>query len=233
MTNAEHDDRLRASRRRKQAVGVVGVAAILGGGAFLVTDQLTDSADTVVNDTGALAPLQSAAAPVSVTPSVPATTPGKVVAAPSKAPSSADPTPKTSAQRIAAARAAAEAGKPVRRPIPPENGGAVAAAEDVTVTNSGSLKDGGTMRVVSAMQDLSGQRELRWAADDGEVVGDARCTQNFVFSSGSPAKERPTMLLCWRTSDARSVITVAVSASGRPSKAISVAELDERWAKLG
>src|SRR4029453_2428523 len=147
---------------------------------------------------------------------------------------SATPKPKTTAQRISDARAAAsKAPSQVRRPLPPANGGAVAAADAVTVTNTGSLQDGGTMRVVSAKQDLTGQRELKWAADDGEAVGQARCTQTFVFSSGSPAKERPTMLLCWRPSTERSVITVAVSSSGRPSKATSVATLNTQWAKLG
>jgi hypothetical protein len=232
MTNTEPS---RQSRRRKQAVaGAVGVAAILGGGAFLVTQQLTDDAGTVVQDTGAMAPL-TPAAPESVTPSASAFTPKKSAAPTSRSASpSTSPTSKTPKQRIAEARAAAsKAGTQVRRPLPPTNGGAIAASSEVTVTNTGSLKDGGTMRVVSAKQDLTGQRELRWAADDGETVANARCTQNFVFSSGSPAKERPTMLLCWRTSAERSVITVAVTANGRPSAANSVSILNKQWARLG
>src|SRR5690348_5422495 len=47
----------------------------------------------------------------------------------------------------------------------------------VKVTSSGSIaKDKATLKVVTAHTDLTGQRELAWAADAGHPVGDARCT---------------------------------------------------------
>jgi hypothetical protein len=239
----EHDDGAavystavaRRNRRRKQVVaGVAGLAAILGGGAFFVTEQLTNDNDKVVTNTGAqapLAPAASASAARSGSPSASAPTPRKSAASASHA--AATPKPRTTAERIAAARGkAAKAADQVRRPLPPN--GNVTVADGVTITNSGSLKkQGATLRLVSARTDLTGLRELAWAADDGVPVGDARCTQNFHFSGGAPAAEKPTLLLCWRTSPAKSVYTVAVVLKGRPSTATSVDAIDKQWTKLG
>ncbi|HEU4347088.1 MAG TPA: hypothetical protein VFR35_04790 [Actinoplanes sp.] len=150
-------------------------------------------------------------------------------------PADPDPAPskKSVAQEIADARAAAARdGHPLQRPLTAAPG-AAAAIGPVTVTNQGSLKTGGTMRVVSARYDLTGQRELLWAADRGKPVGSARCTQNFRFSNDAAPKERPSMVLCWRTSASRSVLTVAVASQGRPAAAKSVAVIDRRWAELG
>jgi hypothetical protein len=84
------------------------------------------------------------------------------------------------------------------------------------------------MRIRTARYDLAGQYELAWAADDGERVGNARCTQNLRLAG--VARERPTMLLCWHTSAGKSVVTLAVTRQGRPSRATSVATIDEQWA---
>lgn len=224
----------RRNRRRKQTVAAVaGLAVVLGGGAYLLTDHLTGD-DQVVKDTGALAPL----APSAPATSAPSVSSSSAAASPSKstgrsAPATTTtPRPKTTAERIAAARAAAaKATNQVRRPLPPN--GNVAVSEKVSVTNTGNLKkDGATLRVVSARADLTGVRELAWAADDGVPVGDARCTQNFHFSN-APAAEKPTLLLCWRTSPSKSVYTIAVTLKGRPSTETSVAAIDKQWDKLG
>jgi hypothetical protein len=104
---------------------------------------------------------------------------------------------------------------------------------DVTVSSSGSLpKDHRTLRVVTARSDLTGQRELAWAADAGYAVGKAKCTQNFRFSETSRVGERPTMLLCWRTSAQKSVVVIAVDIDKRPSAQKSVATLNRIWSRL-
>ncbi|WP_328460488.1 hypothetical protein OHA21_29950 [Actinoplanes sp. NBC_00393] len=103
----------------------------------------------------------------------------------------------------------------------------------MSVTNTGTLRDGETLRVVSAKYDLTGQREMLWAADKGHKVGDASCTQRFRFSNDTKPTERPSMLLCWRTSEAKSVVTVAVTKEGRPSEEKTVAALQKEWMKLG
>jgi hypothetical protein len=103
-----------------------------------------------------------------------------------------------------------------------------------SVSTSGTLpKDHRTLKVISARGDLSGAHELTWVADSGHRVGDALCTQNFRFDANSPARERPTMLLCWRTSASRSVLTITVDIDNRPSEKASVATINKVWSKLG
>jgi hypothetical protein len=226
-------DMARRSRRRKRALaGVAGLVVILGGGALAAT-QLRDSpATTTAGDVGVLAPGgATGSAPVVG----PVATSGSAAVTPAPSASSkpaASPSPLTAKQRAAAARsAAAEAGTAPRQPIANKAGGAY--SHDVTVRTSGTVrKDRRTLKVVSAKQDLTGQRELAWAADAGEAVGDARCTQTFQFSKDQPAGEKPTLLLCWRTSAEKSVYTVAVDLDKRPSKSVSVAEIAKAWAKL-
>ncbi|MDT5039501.1 MAG: hypothetical protein QOE51_486 [Actinoplanes sp.] len=241
MTDSEHGagvyspDGARRDRRRKKLVaGISGLAMVLGVGAFYATGSLAHK-DQITPDSGALTPFAPEDSPTP-TPTQPTGTAAATRTGPAVGPSRS-PSPDMSAsvdrstqQRIDAARAASKDGFPVQRALPQR----VNAAADgsLTVTNDGSLATGGTMRVITARYDLTGQRELAWAADDGEAVGNAHCTQNFQFSSNVRPAERPTMLLCWRTSADRSVATVAVSKSGRPSKAVSVAEIDKQWRKL-
>jgi len=107
-------------------------------------------------------------------------------------------------------------------------------SDQIRVTNSGSIKDDRhTLRVISAYGDLTGKRELAWAADAGHPVGTARCTQNFKFNPGTRVGRRSTMLLCWRTSPTKSVATVAVDLKRRPSEAESVATIDKVWRQMG
>ena len=225
----------RRARRRKQAVvGVVGLAAVLGGGAFLATEVLPRGADRAMPDAGALAPT---AASASASSDSVASASGRPSSRPSAAGLSRTPSapasPKTAAERVAAARsAAASHGVPVQRPVPQAH--AAAVVQDVTVIDSGSLrKDRGTLRVVSGRGDLTGQRELAWVADDGQPVGDARCTQTFLFADNAKPARKSNLLVCWRTSAEKSVYTVTVDLDGRPSKRDSVAALDKQWSRLG
>ena len=122
----------------------------------------------------------------------------------------------------------ANGGLPKQAPASPT------AAATPTVTESGSItKDRRTLRIVTLKGDLTGQRELAWAADEGRVVGSSRCTQNFRLNPNDPAKVRPTMLLCWRISKTKSVYTVAVDLAGKPSEKDSVATIDKAWSSLG
>ena len=75
----------------------------------------------------------------------------------------------------------------------------VDSSYSVSVMDLGSMpKDHHTLRIVSARGDLTGQRELKWAADAGHLVGTARCTKNFRIGTQPSASVKPTMLLCWR-----------------------------------
>jgi hypothetical protein len=218
-------------RRWQLVVGGIGLAGLLGAGAYTTTAFIADRRDATVNrDTGAIAAVvPTTAAPTQITGSAPASrdAPTKAVAAPTASRSRSKVA--SVAEEIKKARDAAERdGFPLRRPLTvaphvADLGG------PVHETNQRTKK--GSMRVVTANYDLTGQRELLWAGDWGTTVGDARCTQNFHFSNDENPRVLPTMLLCWRTSAARSVVTVAVSYHGTPARADSVAVLDGEWAK--
>jgi len=215
---SEHD----SNRRRKQVLGVVGLAAVLGAGAYVITAQVIDHRNaTTARDTGALAPT---ATPASTAPSAPDPSAAPLAgASPSLSPSVAT----TSATRSAAPPApsdstsvndeikkareqAAKDGYPVQRALT-----AAPHAESGPVTERFLPRpNGGSLRLITARFDLSGRRELLWAADRGEAVGDARCTQKFHFSNLDKPTVRPNLLLCWRTSADRSVATVLVDQHG-------------------
>ena len=193
-------------RRRYQVAAAVGVVAVLGTGLFVI-ERLGHSRVEVVS--GARA--------------VPNGTPGAVT-------TSAPGTPAGSAAPRSVGAPAPASGTGI---LPAQPAAPTRVAVSPTVTNSGSLpKDHHTLRIVSALGDLSGARELAWAADTGHPVGTARCTQNFHFNPGSAVGERPTMLLCWRVSATKSVYTVAVDIDHRPSERDSVASIDKVWSKL-
>jgi hypothetical protein len=224
----------RARRRGKAAVGAVGLAALLGGGAFLVTNLLTDKPETIANESGALSPLvPPSVAPESPSPSASPTRHGRSGSVASR---TASPTPspsvssKSAAQRIQDARRnAAKNGVPLMRPLP----AITVPAEDITVTNSGSLdSSSGTLRTISARGDLTGQRELAWVSDDGTPYGDAHCTQTLHFANNSTPSLKPTLMLCWRTSASKSVVTVLVRLHSKPTMAAGVAALDKRWQQM-
>ena len=226
----------RRNRRRQQAIAGVAGLAVLGAGAYLVTAQVVDNTRTETKDAAALAPAPLEPHPPSASESASAE-PSESASA-SASPSAVTPAPPapsktlTAEQRVAKARAAAsKAGYPVKRGLVPT---AKVAAGPVSVRNTGSLQQGGTMRIVSAPYDLTGTRELLWAADEGNPAGDdVRCTQNFKLSNDTEARVRPSMLLCWRTSAGKSVVTVAVARKGKPASAASVAVIDREWAKIG
>jgi hypothetical protein len=90
----------------------------------------------------------------------------------------------------------------------------------------------GTIRVVTARRDLTGEREMLLAGDQGEPAGDGvRCTTAIKSQPEVPMDE-PATLMCWRTSESRSVITMT-SATSDGSLAAECADVIEReWARL-
>ena len=209
----------RRSRRRTQAViGAAGLLSMLGVSG-LVAYQVNDHRDTApaartgAVESGATAPSTGAS--------------GKAGAPSSPTASGAPERPNTVAERVEAIKStAAKTSRKVLRPLP-----SASAAGDVTATTSAQA--GGTLKVVSARQDLTGYKELGWVADEGEKVGDARCSDKIRLSVDAEATEHPTLLICWRTSAHRSVYTLAVKTDGKPSAKSSVTAIDRQWARLG
>ncbi|MEU4688358.1 hypothetical protein [Actinoplanes sp. NPDC023714] len=234
--------RLRPRRGRARTVAAVaGAAAVLGTAAYATTAWIIADDGTETRDVTAMAPAApavsasdpSASAPASAAASASADAASAASAASpsaSVAPSASASASKSVEEQIKEARAkAAKDGFPVQHGITAKSG---LPSGPVDVKDEGSAKEGKTLRVITAKHDLSGQRELLWAADDGEKVGQARCTQNFKFTNNPKPKIRPTMLMCWRTSKEKSVVTIAIDMDEKPSKAESVKELSERWKTL-
>jgi hypothetical protein len=88
-----------------------------------------------------------------------------------------------------------------------------------------------TVRLVAGRADLTGQLEQLWAAGSGEAVGDARCTNNTIIVKGTPARVRPTVMLCWRDSATLSAYSLIIDpASTTPvTTADGVAAVDAAW----
>ncbi|WP_433791306.1 hypothetical protein [Actinoplanes sp. CA-252034] len=226
--------RPRRSRLRTVA-GVAGLAVVLGGGAFAITSALTGEDEVDPRDVTAIdRPAEAPRASESASGAAPMSAGVTGGAAEAVNPPGAEPTKSASTeQQIKETREkAAKDGFPVRRARTPGPDAATPVGE-VTETREGPLKDGSNFRIVSARYDLTGQRELLWLGDDGRKVGDARCTQNFRFSNNTAAKERPTMMVCWRTSAGKSVVVVAVTPKGRPDAEGTVAKVDGQWAAMG
>ena len=229
------------NRHRRFVVATVGLAALLGTGAYVLTSRVIDgnrAAETrttvpIVAPEPGTEPrvVTRPAPPAAQTPSSgTAATAATLASSPSAhttTPAPAPTVPEKVKDEIKAAREdAAKDGYPLRRALTPKGGQSIAASQRSETTPQG------TLRVTTARGDLTGQREMLWAGDNGVAVGDARCTQKFRFSAGDEPRERPTMMLCWRTSAARSVVTLAVSKHGRPSAASNADVIAREWSLL-
>jgi hypothetical protein len=253
MTDLEYEHRgysPRAARRvragKKAIVALTGLAALGAGALFFVTTAMP-AKDQIAKNAGGLhpgrsassSPHESARSPYrhparkparSATPAV--STPVKSGIAPQRSPVPLTSPSLTILQRLAVAQQVA-GGLAVPSAVPRQSGSVADVPTDVTVTDSGSMsRDGSTLRLVSALGNLSGERELAWVADQGQPVGTSHCSQNFHYSAGVPAGENPALTVCWRISSEKSVIAVAVSNRGRPSAETAVAAIDRRWESL-
>lgn len=233
------DDDSRRHRRRA-VVGTAGLTAVLGSGAYLTTTWIVNDDSRPVATTeavGTATPESTAARPASAGVT---TTPSRAVPS-SAAPETgttgrAAPEPSRYAppeQRVDAARkAAAENGVDLMHPVVP-GGAASGPAVDTQVRTTGSVKEGGTMRVITAHGDLTGTRELSWVAGGVTEHGGVRCSQTIKLANEATPERRRNLLICWRTSAKRSVVTVTVDLGGKPSKARSVEVIEREWAGLG
>ncbi|GAA2895150.1 hypothetical protein Acy02nite_39630 [Actinoplanes cyaneus] len=241
MANEEQDQPtqdpipVRRGRRRKQAlVAVAGAAVAISGAAFFAGNHSSEN-----QQAGRAEPLASpsASASAGATASAPAEQIGKITAAGDKeAKGKPEPSlPQSAKDRVDAARkAAAKDGVKITHPLPakedPAKQAAAAQAKEVTV---GSAKAGGAMRIVTLRGDLSGQREIGWVAGGITKHGPTSCSQRFKLYNEQTPKERPSLLVCWRTSAKRSVVVADTKIGGRPDVGRSLAVIDREWRKLG
>jgi len=221
-------------RLKKAAVAVVGLAAV-GAGAYFGTTLLTGRPPSqVTGGPGALAPVAPTPSRTSGRPSAPPSegpTPGPQIGTRNAVPQSArpSPTPSVADDEVAAA----QVGRLLQAsPEPAPSRMAIAGGAPVTVSAETGT-DGSSIRVVTARFDLRGRWSPLSPGDHGRTEGDAKCTAKLAALPGGPAEERPTMLMCWRMSPLKSVVTVAIRPGARPLAGASVDVLDRNWAALG
>ena len=232
MINADHEEggftsvlSRHVRRHRRAVIGATGLAAVLGAGAFLVTDQVTKDSPTSAGPSSAVTTGPPVSAGVSAEPA-PQTGPERPASAGQTA-TGQTTGPQTLQERAAEARSANKRlGTEVRHQSPVKATDVDSAK--VHVEQTGSDRAGKMLRVSSARQDLTGYRELAWVRD-GTAAGDAVCTKKITLSPESPARARPTLLICWRLSARKSVYTVAVDFKTPPPESVSVAALDRAW----
>ncbi len=216
--------RRRDLRRRLAVAGVTGTFAVLAGAYFLTT-RVTGAGQDTVPEPAALAPLTTA-----VTPSTDGTgqspVPGEFRASRTTRP--AQPAKRTPSPTPATLTA-------LSAPVggPPQASETPGAVKHGVVTRRVETVQNGTVRVSSARFDLTGENDLPLAADGGYAAGnDVRCTTRLRFGAGEPVAARAGLLLCWRVSDRRSVVTIAVAAHGMPDPRDSVDIIAREWAAL-
>lgn len=224
--------RRRGRRRTLTAVGAAGLAAALGGGAYLVTSMIADDKSTVAPQTRAAEPLMVASSPAAEPEAAaPAAAASASVPATAASASAAASIAQDVRKQIDAARKKmAEDGVEIQRPVPPKT---TAKANDVKVTTQGSLKEGGIVRMVTAREDLTGQRELAWVAGGVKKYRGVPCSQTFQFSTNPAPEKKPNLLMCWRTSAGKSVVAIVVDPKGHPSRDKAVDALEKQWRAMG
>ena len=227
--------RQRRRRRRKIGTAVAGAALVLGGGTYAATTWYLGRESTV----SGIAPIVTP----SLVPATPFAAPQSAPVEPSLGPPTAAPPPGT----ISAARRSwlpspvpspsaptddQLASTQIGRLVQPRAGGMAAADTGATVRNE-ITPSGAQARVVSARYDLTSRWQQLGAADDGQPVGAARCTQNFKVDSAPLPQNRPGLLLCWRMSPFKSVVVIATRTDGRPLPAEGEAVIAREWASMG
>ncbi|MGX6605480.1 hypothetical protein ACWKSP_25610 [Micromonosporaceae bacterium Da 78-11] len=235
-------ERRPGQRRARVVAGVAGLAAVLGGAAYVTTSALTADNSTTSSDVAARQlPLSTpptsesakSATADGITPSSSAGPTSGRSETPSAVPTvdaQGSPIPsQVVAQINEARRKMAEDGVKVQRPLTPK---ATSAAGEVQRTTKGSLKEGGILRMVSANKDLTGQDELAAVAGGVKKYRNVPCSQTFRFSSDPEPEKKPNLLMCWRTSQKKSVVAIVVDPKGSPSQKMAVDAIQEKWQSM-
>jgi hypothetical protein len=227
----------RGRKRVRLAIGVTAMAALLGGGAYLITDQVTTK-DAATAE-GQAPPAAADSAPGSASPSPGAASGRPYTSTTTSAAAQVTPTGPAAARSLppevrksidAARERMRKDGVEVKRPVVPKV--PQAAAQDIETTTQGSLKEGGIVRVLSARGDLTGQRELAYVAGGVQKYRDVSCSQTFQFSTNPKPAKKDNLLMCWRTSATKSVAAIVVDPKGHPSKDKALAALEHKWGSM-
>jgi hypothetical protein len=121
-------------------------------------------------------------------------------------------------------------GVEVKRPVTPQ---VAQTASNIEVITMGSLKEGGIVRIMSAREDLTGQRELAYVAGGVENFRGVPCSQTFQFTTQARPAKKDNLLMCWHTTAEKSVVAIVVDSKGHPSRDKAVAAIERKWRSMG
>ncbi|MDR6326115.1 hypothetical protein [Actinoplanes couchii] len=235
MTYDDDDRRpsARDIRRRRIVVGAAGAAVVLGGGAYAITAQIVDRDATTSSDAVVVAPtLPVDPGPQSVAPSASATPIDETgpSSSPSRTQGSEAMLPKVRKEIEDARKAQEAAGIKLTQPLPAPSR-TLPDSEIKIKTEKGQAS---LLRVTTARGDLGGQKDLRIVADKGFPAGEATCSQKFRFALNAEPRHIPNMMICWRLSGNRSVITLGTTYDGsEPPVSAYLKVIEKEWGKLG
>jgi hypothetical protein len=222
-------------RRARVAVGVAGLATVLGGAAYVTTSTvLSDGSTTATDPTGPQIPAASFTAMPAESPSEDAVSRGSGSAA--MVPTvdiSGKPVPSKIVEDVRKAREKmAKDGVKVQRPAARTSAATPIKDEDVEQSTTGKIAEGGTVRVIAARGDMTGQRELSWVAGGITKHRGVDCSQTFKFAQSPTPVKKDNLLICWRTSPKKSVAALVADMHGKPSKDRAVKALERKWRSM-
>jgi hypothetical protein len=230
MRLSDHDRTRLVSRHGRTVLGAAGIASVIGAGAFLASGQVNPPRMAEGPPSTTRAAAHQAVSEAGGAAGAPPAAAGQM--GPMKPGPTASEPPKDVTERLNDARDANERlGTTVRRP----------RAKTVTNVDSSKVRrvekgtlmdDRRTMRVVSSRQDLTDYAELGWVGDEGVPYGSARCSRTIQISD-KPAAEKPTLMICWRTTPKKSVYTITVDLRKNPTPHEGVEALEKEWKRMG
>lgn len=102
---------------------------------------------------------------------------------------------------------------------------------DVTVTGrTYASKDARRrVKVVIGRTDLTKKLDLAWVVDKGKKQGDASCSQKLKLTKDTEPRVRPTVMLCWRTSEHLSAYALIIDLDKNPTAKEGAAYVQQAW----
>ncbi|WP_433366455.1 hypothetical protein ACQPZX_37765 [Actinoplanes sp. CA-142083] len=202
----------------KAVAGVAGLAAALGGTVYLSTSGNGGETARTTN-TAAIAPLAQATSPSAAASTTQARKP---------AAGTTSSLPPDVAKKIKEAReAGAKYGVKVQHPIIPK---AVKPVADVQRSTAAGTD--GSVRVIWARGDLTGQQELAYVAGGVTAYQGAECSQTFKFATNPAPAKKDNLVMCWKTSPTKSVAAMVVDFKGHPSRTKAIEAINAKWQNM-
>jgi hypothetical protein len=239
----------RNTRRKWMALRMTGVAAVLAVGAFLVAQTHDARRESLpepkpLRTASEMVPATATSGGPAPASAAPAVSESSLASSPGATAESETGQTDTGGVRAPKKRSANDVREEINKARARAKADGIELQRPLTAKGKSEMTDGsysqwnestknGSVRVTTAGHDLTDSSDLLPAGDGGKPVGDGvKCTNRVRFSQDAAPTTRPTLLVCWRTSSKRSVVTMMATPNGEPSAAANVSIINREWAKL-